>query len=304
MMEERRSSRILKRKADEAVMERLKIKEDRDILILKATISGDIEKLNEYQSSGFVFDNPEFLQFAAHIGHIEICQFFLSKNILGPKRLLYHALKDNHIPTCLKIKRVLSRKKCNKDEIVPGLETISSCLGFCGRICDYSFDLYNTPNGNRVEVIKLILSNDNNRLNIINNQSKYDTPLHWSINLEGIEETKIMLEAGLNPNLQDKRGCTPLHIAVIKDNFELCKMLLDYGADMDIKNYHQKTPIEYYRSKEIRDFISKRINELETMRLEMKRAHPDEHDDDSYNSDNKETDKEELEESKSDVENE
>jgi ankyrin repeat protein len=285
-------------------------------MMTKAIISGDITKVNEFISSGMdmnswvpcMYYKP--LDIAVHIRHVEICRVLISLGVEKNSRLLYHLFNnDRHRSDCLN----------GRSETYGTL-----CLEYCSKMSDYSIPLYNPPEDARIEVLKLLFSNDAFRaesINAINEcdilltstrqcliqetkllleaganpnlQEKYagNTPLHIAADKGNFELCKMLLEFNANPNVQDERfGCTPLHLAVSKGKFKICRMLLDYGADMHVKTTsHQTTPIDICRYKQIRDYMI----QLQTMRSEMKRAHPDEDDDNSNDDDNQDDDGEE-----------
>ena len=55
--------------------------------------------------------------------------------------------------------------------------------------------------------------------------------LHLLASFNCTDQVKVMLEKGVNPNLEDNVGRTPLISAILYNNFKTIKLLLDYGAD-------------------------------------------------------------------------
>ena len=43
--------------------------------------------------------------------------------------------------------------------------------------------------------------------------------------------TRMLLEAGAEPDAADARGCTPLHVALRNERPDIAMILLDGGAD-------------------------------------------------------------------------
>ncbi|HEV2327699.1 MAG TPA: ankyrin repeat domain-containing protein [Verrucomicrobiae bacterium] len=71
-----------------------------------------------------------------------------------------------------------------------------------------------------------------------------DTPLHTAVGW-GINEVRILLEAGANPNLPGEYDFTPLHHAVKSGNYDMVKLLLEHGASKDFVNEWGFTPADY-----------------------------------------------------------
>ncbi len=57
--------------------------------------------------------------------------------------------------------------------------------------------------------------------------------------------TKLLLNAGADPNIQDNKERTPLHHAAQFDCVESIEMLLNAGADQNIKDKEGKIPLHY-----------------------------------------------------------
>ena len=71
------------------------------------------------------------------------------------------------------------------------------------------------------------------------------TALHHSAYYGGnLENVKILLLNGANPNAKDCNGKTPLHV-VSSDYDEKVEMLLNHGADMHIRDNKGKVPYDY-----------------------------------------------------------
>lgn len=67
--------------------------------------------------------------------------------------------------------------------------------------------------------------------------------LHLAIKLKNFRIAKILLDAGVDPNLTDKYGETPIFNAVKEDEPDLIELLLSYGADVNHKNREGQTPV-------------------------------------------------------------
>jgi ankyrin repeat protein len=64
-----------------------------------------------------------------------------------------------------------------------------------------------------------------------------------------VELTRIVLEAGADPNARQQAGYTAMHEAALNGNIELVELLLQHGADPSVANDEGVTPIELARSK-------------------------------------------------------
>ena len=64
-----------------------------------------------------------------------------------------------------------------------------------------------------------------------------ETPLHIAMQKNFFHYTKILLDAGANPNIRDANGRTPLYWAVEKNNIVLARFLMEgYNADPNIRD--------------------------------------------------------------------
>jgi len=59
------------------------------------------------------------------------------------------------------------------------------------------------------------------------------TPLMFS---KSLEVTKLLLENGADPNLQNREGNSALHFSIARDDFETSKILIQWGARKDQRN--------------------------------------------------------------------
>ena len=74
------------------------------------------------------------------------------------------------------------------------------------------------------------------------------TPLHVFAKEGIVEGLRILLAAGLNPNIQDKDQETPLHMAAKEGHLEAFQILLAAGADPKIKNEDGEHAIDRARN--------------------------------------------------------
>ena len=72
------------------------------------------------------------------------------------------------------------------------------------------------------------------------------TPLHRAASDGYLEVVELLLEHGANSNIQEnKYGWTPLHYAAKKCHVNVARVLLDHGADPTIRDNEGKTPLDY-----------------------------------------------------------
>jgi len=83
------------------------------------------------------------------------------------------------------------------------------------------------------------------------------TPLHLAAGNGRLEVVKLLLEHGADPNVQDHDGRTPLHFAVEGCYVDVVRVLLDHGADPTIRDNKGRTPLDIGSkcSEEIREML-------------------------------------------------
>ncbi len=93
---------------------------------------------------------------------------------------------------------------------------------------------------NNIEAVEILLE-IGAEIDNANNPHK-QTPLIIATIYQRLEIIKLLLEAGANPNIQDKHLQTCLHKAAIKKSIPITKLLIDGGASLDIKDRDNNTP--------------------------------------------------------------
>lgn len=73
------------------------------------------------------------------------------------------------------------------------------------------------------------------------------TVLNYAISFNNLDICKILLKAGLDPNIKDSDGATAIHYASKKSgNIRILKLLIDFGAEVNIiDNKPGWTPLIY-----------------------------------------------------------
>ena len=71
----------------------------------------------------------------------------------------------------------------------------------------------------------------------VNSQLEYgETPLLQAVELDKLDQAKLLLKFKADVNLSNNDGLTPLHVAVYRKNSQMVKLLLDFKADTNIQN--------------------------------------------------------------------
>lgn len=83
------------------------------------------------------------------------------------------------------------------------------------------------------------------------------TPLAWAMVRCNLEITKLLLEAGANPNLTNEQGIGPLYIAITNASPAMVKLLLDKGADANVARESGETPL----------MTAARLGQVEVMKM-------------------------------------
>ena len=72
--------------------------------------------------------------------------------------------------------------------------------------------------------------------------SNGDHLIHIAARSGDLETVKLLLEAGVDPNLLGDMGCTPLHYARMEAKADVADLLLSCGASPSIKNLFNDLP--------------------------------------------------------------
>ncbi|ARF09233.1 ankyrin repeat protein [Catovirus CTV1] len=138
------------------------------------------------------------------------------------------------------------------------LAVYSRSFDICNYIMNYNIDinsktnigesaLHIAANLQEPKIFKLII--DNSNVNV--NSQDYDhefTALHYSVNLNNIDQVDLLLKNNANPNLQDVYGNTILHYIIMEENMQLLNVVTefkytDYTLNYNLWNIDGKLPL-------------------------------------------------------------
>ena len=94
------------------------------------------------------------------------------------------------------------------------------------------------------------------------NESLFYKYLFQACELGNLTYIKILLDNGLNVNIQNELGETPIHIAVSKNDIELTLLLAKYKPDISIKSFKDDFTVEDYAKLQNNEKIIKIIKDL------------------------------------------
>lgn len=128
------------------------------------------------------------------------------------------------------------------------LAVYSRNFDICKYIMNYNVDINSKTNigesaihiaANLQEpkIFNLLIENDN--INV--NSQDYDhefTPLHYSVNLNNIEQVNLLLKKNANPNIQDIYGNTVLHYVIMEENIQMLNIIINYNYVDYILNFN------------------------------------------------------------------
>ena len=93
-----------------------------------------------------------------------------------------------------------------------------------------------------IELLEILLADQ--RLDAFAEYPTGRTALHWTALRGHPSHARLLLQKGLDPNMQDARGKTPLHLATETSNIGAIKMLLcDERTDPNIRDTQSWTPL-------------------------------------------------------------
>ena len=101
--------------------------------------------------------------------------------------------------------------------------------------------------GDRVDILRLLIANG---ANLEFQNMKKETILHQAVLDNNEAVVRVLLYAGMDPNIQDINGDTPLHDTVVNmsPHPKIINLLLKHDADPTIRNKEGDTPSDIARS--------------------------------------------------------
>lgn len=101
--------------------------------------------------------------------------------------------------------------------------------------------------------LEFLLSKAKEHPNILCNNQDRSTPLHFAVLSDHVDNLRILMKYGANPNLADSIGNTPLHYAVSNQSLSMVRVLNEYGADGNIRNEDDICPIDICLTEDFKD---------------------------------------------------
>lgn len=95
----------------------------------------------------------------------------------------------------------------------------------------------------KTEAVKYLLK-AGAQVNSPSNNSLGVTPLQSAVAGNHLEITRLLLEAGADPNVRERGGNTPLHAAAQNGNIEIVRSLIFGGADLEAINANNEKPLD------------------------------------------------------------
>ncbi|XP_071037934.1 serine/threonine-protein phosphatase 6 regulatory ankyrin repeat subunit B-like [Parasteatoda tepidariorum] len=109
--------------------------------------------------------------------------------------------------------------------------------------------LHNSVKNGNDEIVELLITEGAD----VEAKSNHDeTPMFFTVSKNVFE---LLIAKGANINAKSSEGYTPLHSAVMNGRDEVVELLIKEGADVEDKDYFERTPIFYARSKRVHEFL-------------------------------------------------
>jgi ankyrin repeat protein len=120
--------------------------------------------------------------------------------------------------------------------------------------------LYRPSKKGYAEMVKLLLKYGARHDPLEGEEGSYRnrSPIHWAAYNGHLDVVEVLLNSGVDINLEDFEGITPISLATSNKKTDIVKFLVDKGADVDIEDTHGFTPLYYsvyYNYPEITDLL-------------------------------------------------
>ena len=110
---------------------------------------------------------------------------------------------------------------------------------------DGTHPLHAAAYSGNLEVIRKIIDYDPTYINV--REEAGNTPLHWASlgdHFNGGSVLRLLLDHGVDINMQNRSGWTPLHLASHYRALEVVRLLLEHGADVEVKDNDGQTALQ------------------------------------------------------------
>ena len=92
----------------------------------------------------------------------------------------------------------------------------------------------------------IALTKDMRSTTVMKFNKKGWTPLYLATSLNNLEAVKILLDAGMDPNIKNKDGKTALYVSTRgAKSLVIFKTLISYGASVNVRDKVGQTPLAY-----------------------------------------------------------
>ena len=82
-----------------------------------------------------------------------------------------------------------------------------------------------------------------------------DASLYFAISKKDLEAGENLIKAGADVHSTDDKSNTLLHLAVQKGDLNLVRLCIEKGANINSKNNLRKSPLDYAKNKQIKNFL-------------------------------------------------
>ena len=103
-----------------------------------------------------------------------------------------------------------------------------------------------------IEILRLIISYGVD-LDAPSRNGVTQAPIHMAVGSEQHEAVRVLLEAGADPDVRQKKDWTALHQAILHEDYRMIEILLAGGADINAERIDGKFPMDMARDKHLKE---------------------------------------------------